>query len=201
MANTALFDGMAHRYDTPERTRIAGRIAAEIRASLSDHGRGTAMDFGCGTGLVGLELLDEFADMIFIDSAETMLEVVRGKLRALGRAASCIRLDLEAGETTDQKADCILLVQVLLHIPDIQPFLGRLNHLLNPGGRLILVDFDREPDIESDLIHNGFIQARLAGTLSSLGFSPVHSHTFYQGEQIFMGHDASLFLMEAVKVN
>lgn len=200
MANTALFDGMAHRYDQADRIRIAQRIAAEIRATLPGEVHGTAMDFGCGTGLVGLELMDVFDQMIFIDSAQGMLEVVREKLRILGREAECLQLDLEAGETTEQRADCILLVQVLLHIPDIQPFLAQLKKLLNPGGRLILVDFDGAPDIVSDLVHPGFSQAELAGSLTSLGFSKVNSHTFYYGEKIFMGQNASLFLMEAVKV-
>lgn len=200
MGNKEIFDRMAQTYDTPERVRIAAIIAQAIREQLQDTRDRSAMDLGCGTGLVGLELLDEFADMTFVDSSANMIAIVDEKIAHRGAAhARTLQLDLEAGERTDLKVDDILLVQVLLHIRDIGPFLGELHEMLKADGHLIIVDFDWQGEISSDLVHNGFKQDHLREVLAGAGFRAIRSRTFHHGQAIFMGKVASLFLMEAIK--
>ncbi|MCM3038888.1 hypothetical protein M3201_04130 [Paenibacillus motobuensis] len=61
MGNTDIFDSMASGYDTPERIRIAKIISNAVREYISDGKNKSAIDFGCGTGLVGMDLLDDFS--------------------------------------------------------------------------------------------------------------------------------------------
>ena len=40
----------------------------------------SAIDFGCGTDLVGMNLLNEFESMLFMDTSENMLDIVERKI-------------------------------------------------------------------------------------------------------------------------
>lgn len=128
MGNIELFEQMADRYDTPERIQVAGAIAGAIRSHLGDAFRGkSALDYGCGTGLVGFALADLFDSMVFADAAPRMVEQVRRKIREAGLAnARALCFDLAAGDAPAGQFDCIFLVQVLLHIREVLPLLARL---------------------------------------------------------------------------
>ncbi len=47
-------------FDTDRRIERSTKIADEIRARIVDGRNKTAMDYGCGTGLVGLRLVNDF---------------------------------------------------------------------------------------------------------------------------------------------
>lgn len=195
-----VFERMAHTYDTPERVENAMLIARAIRENLADTQEKHAMDYGCGTGLVGLALSDRFASMLLVDTAPQMVAQVDEKLRknrVSGASALCA--DLTQAALPGITADYVLMSQVLLHVRDYPPLLARLHAMLPPGGHLIIVDFDRNERIVSDKVHNGFDQPALSRLLRQIGFSAVDSRTFHHGEKIFMNQDASLFLMDAVK--
>ncbi len=54
MGNTNKFEMIADVYDTPERVHIAKVSSDAIRDYLVDAKNKHAIDFGCGTGLVGV---------------------------------------------------------------------------------------------------------------------------------------------------
>ncbi len=89
--------------------------------------------------------------------------------------------------------------QVLLHINDIELILSRLYDILNKNGHLLIVDFDKNQTIVSGMVHNGFDQIELAGIMTKMGYKDIHSKIFYTGSKIFMGHDASLFILDSQK--
>ena len=60
MGNTDKFEMIANKYDTPERIQIAKVSSDTIRNYLVDATNKNAIDFGCGTGLVGMNLLNFF---------------------------------------------------------------------------------------------------------------------------------------------
>lgn len=193
-----VFDEMASRYDNEERARVAGIIAAEIRGTLGDTQSQTAIDYGCGTGLVGLPLAGCFRQLLMVDSSPQMVELLQGKIerdRLTNVRALCA--DFAAGVPEDLQADIIFMAQVLLHIPDTQHILRQMRRLLPSCGRLIIVDFDKEESIDHPLVHNGFVQEDLMALARGAGFSAAQAHTFYHGQRLFMNQDASLFLLEA----
>lgn len=200
MGNEVIFDRIAGSYDTAERIHLAKVSSEAIRASLHGTEDKTAMDFGCGTGLVGLSLLKEFRHVSFVDTASNMLMVVEQKIAALNAEnAEILKIDFENPEPYIFHADYIFMAQVLLHIPDYAVVLERLYHVLNSGGHLLVVDFNTNPDVVSDLVHCGFDQEALTSVLRAIGYRNIRSRTFYSGKQIFMGKDATLFILEAEK--
>ncbi|WP_281889996.1 class I SAM-dependent methyltransferase [Paenibacillus sp. YYML68] len=200
MGNTDIFEMMASTYDTPERIHIASVSSSAIRAYIENGQDKTAIDFGCGTGLVGLELASDFRHVTFLDTSPNMLKQIESKLAAASiHNADTLCLDLEAGIQPDLHADYVFMAQVLLHIQDIEPVLARLREVLNPGGHLLIVDFDKNEHVRSDKVHNGFDQGELAQLMTRIGYTNVTSKTIYTGKQLFMNQDASLFIMDATR--
>lgn len=200
MANTDKFDMIASMYDTPERIHIADISSDAIRAYIRDGKQKTAIDFGCGTGLVGMKLLDEFKSMLFIDSSSNMISQVQHKIEQQCISnAETLCFDAEQNDLVSLRADYIFMVQVLLHIPDVQILLSRLLQTLNDGGHLLIVDFDKNEAIASEHVHNGFHQKQLSGLMTAIGYRNTQSQTFYHGKDIFMGKDASMFILDAQK--
>ncbi len=83
MGNTDIFERMAAGYDLPERIRIARVAADAIRAYAGDAKDKAAVDFGCGTGLVGINLLEDFRTLLFLDSSPNMIARIRQKISEL----------------------------------------------------------------------------------------------------------------------
>ncbi|MDQ1911140.1 class I SAM-dependent methyltransferase [Paenibacillus sp. GD4] len=200
MGNTDKFEMIAAVYDTPERIQIAKESSDAIRTYLVDAKSKNAIDFGCGTGLVGMNLVNDFHSMLFLDTSQNMINQIKQKISALNiHNADTLCFDFEKESLPNFHADYIFMAQVLLHIHDVELVLSRLFDVLNEGGHVLIVDFNKNEKITSDLVHNGFDQAELAGMMSKIGYRNIQSQTFYTGSKIFMGHDASMFILDSQK--
>ncbi len=200
MGNTDIFETMANRYDTAERIQIAKVASDAIREYLVDADDKNAIDFGCGTGLVGINLLDDFKSVLFLDTSQNMVNQIKQKIADFNiRNADTLCFDFEKEGRTDLHADYIFMTQVLLHISDVELILSKLYDVLNVGGHLQIVDFNKNEEVVSDMVHNGFEQEKLIDLMTKIGYRDIRSKTFYTGSKIFMGHDASLFILDAQK--
>jgi len=88
---------------------------------------------------------------------------------------------------------------VLLHIPDTKKILQELFNILNSGGKLIIIDFDKNDEINHPKVHNGFSHEELKRGLTEVGFKSNEIKTFYHGNRIFMKQDASMFISISIK--
>ncbi len=200
MGNTDKFEMIANSYDTSERIHIAKVSSEAIRDYLVDAKSKAAIDFGCGTGLVGMDLLSEFNAMLFLDTSPNMISQIQQKISDLHtQNVETLCFDFEKEHPLDIHADYIFMAQVLLHIDDFEVLLARLYDVLNEGGHLLIVDFDKNEEIVSDLVHNGFDQEKLADVMRGIGYRDIQSKTIYTGSKIFMGQDASMFILDAQK--
>jgi len=200
MGNTDIFEAMANRYDTAERIEIAGLTANAMREYIVDGKAKSAIDFGCGTGLVGIDLLNDFQSMVFLDTSPNMLEQLQQKFADANiQHAQTLCFDFETAFQSDIHADYVLMAQVLLHINDVELVLARLYEALNPEGHLLIVDFNKNEAIISDKVHNGFDQEKLIELMTKIGFKEIKAKTFYTGNKIFMNQDSSLFILDAKK--
>lgn len=200
MGNTDKFEMIANRYDTSERIQIAKISSNAIREYLVDAKSKNAIDFGCGTGLIGMNLLNDFNSMLFLDTSQNMINQVRQKISSSNiRNAATLCIDFEKDNVSDLHADYIFMAQVLLHIDDYKSVLLKLYDVLNPGGHLIIIDFNKNDEITSDIVHNGFYQEMLTNIMSKTGYKNIRSRTFHKGSKLFMGHDASLFILDSKK--
>lgn len=144
MGNTDKFEMIANTYDTPERIHIANVTSDAIRKYIVDTKNKDAIDFGCGTGLVGMNLIKDFHSMLFLDTSQNMIDQIKQKITNLKvQNANTICFDFEQDVLSDLRADYIFMAQVLLHIENYESVLSRLFDVLNEGGHLIIVDFDK----------------------------------------------------------
>lgn len=194
-----VFEQMAKRYDTEERIELAKVIVKEVRPELRNSKSKSLIDYGSGTGLVSLELSDLVESILLVDSSEQMLEVAKAKISQQGITNSTVLYSDFTQETPELQADIVLMSLVLLHIPDTKKILQELFHLLNNGGKLIMIDFDKNDKINHPKVHNGFSHDELKKKLSEVGFKSTEMKTFYHGERIFMNQDASMFISSSIK--
>lgn len=200
MGNTDKFEMIANIYDTPERIQIAKVLSDAIREYLVDAKSKNAIDFGCGTGLVGMNLLNEFNSVLFLDTSQNMINQIEQKISGFNiQNAGTLCFDFEKEGLSDLRADYIFMAQVLLHIPNIELILSRLFDVLNVGGHLLIVDFDKNEKVISDIVHNGFDQVELTEIMTKIGYRNIQSKTFYHESKIFMGQDASMFILDSQK--
>lgn len=194
-----VFEQMAKRYDTEERIELAKVIVKEVRPELRNSKSKSLIDYGSGTGLIGLELSDLVNSILLVDSSEQMLEVAKAKISHKGITNSKVLYSDFTQETPELKADIVLMSLVLLHIPDTKKILQELFNILNNGGKLIIIDFDKNDKINHPKVHNGFSHEELKKRLSEVGFKSIEIKTFYHGNGIFMNQDASMFISSSIK--
>jgi 2-polyprenyl-3-methyl-5-hydroxy-6-metoxy-1,4-benzoquinol methylase len=201
------FDEYAKTWDTEHRIARASIIAGEIRKSIGNLNKASAMEFGCGTGLISFNLCDEFKSITLIDSSEGMIDILTSKLSNYNiNNMIAKQIDILNDDTSDMKFDVIYNSMVLHHIPDITAIIKKFYELLDEKGYLCIVDLDKEdgrfhknePDFDG---HNGFQQESLKAILKDVGFKHIESTTFYYDVKIIDGENVnySLFLMRAQK--
>jgi ubiquinone/menaquinone biosynthesis C-methylase UbiE len=200
LGNYDKFDLMANSYENPERVQMAKVSSDAIKEYLINTQNKDAIDFGCGTGLVGMSLLNKFRSMLFLDTSQNMLKIVDQKIsdaNALNAGTLCF--DFETSAQPGIRADYIFMAQVLLHIQDYETVLAKLYDILNAEGHLLITDFNKNDQVVSDLVHNGFDQEQLKEIMSKIGYKDMQSKTFYAGSKLFMGQDASIFILNTKK--
>ena len=74
------FDNYAKTWDTDKRINRAKIIANEISNSIDINENYSAMEFGCGTGLVSFNLYDKFKSITLIDSSKGMIDILNSKI-------------------------------------------------------------------------------------------------------------------------
>jgi ubiquinone/menaquinone biosynthesis C-methylase UbiE len=161
-----VFEQLAKRYDTEERMELAKVIVKEVRPELRNGKSKSFIDYGSGTGLISLELSNLVESILLVDSSKQMLEVANAKISHRGITNAKVHYSDFTQETPEIQADIVLMSLVLLHIPDTKKILQKLFTILNDGGKLIIVDFDKNDKINHPKVHNGFSHDELKKSLS-----------------------------------
>ncbi len=147
-----------------------------------------------------MNLLNDFSSVLFLDTSQNMIHQIKQKISDSNiQNADTLCFDFEKDSLSDLKVDYIFMVQVLLHISDVELVLSRLYQVLKEGGHLLIVDFDQNEKVVSEMVHSGFDQAELADHMTKIGYKGIQSRTFYTGSKMFMGQDASLFILDSQK--
>lgn len=171
------FDAKAATWDeSPHRRERAEKVAAAIARTVPGLAGMHALEYGCGTGLLGFALQPQLARLTLADNSAGMLAVVRAKLAAApGANASVLELDLTAGVPEDfAPVDLVCTLLTLHHIPDVPAILAAFARLLVPGGRLCIADLDEEDGSfhgEGFSGHRGFSRAAMTALLAAAGFT------------------------------
>ena len=202
-----MFDERAKTWDSdPMKVERAGAVADALRAAIPLRPGMSALEYGCGTGLLSFALQADIASITLADTSEGMLAVLSDKIQA-ARADNMhpVRLDLVTDPLPAARFDLVYSLMVLHHIPDTATILRRFHAVLDPGGWLAVVDLDREDgSFHADRaaqVHHGFERAALQAIAEAAGFSQVRFSTVYEIKKTSAGGTRTypLFLMTARK--
>lgn len=187
---TEHFDKAAKDWDKKERrVQLAAKISAAI-ARLPLSTKMDAMEYGCGTGLVGLSLAPFLGRLTAMDTSQGMLDTLQDKITREGISnVHPLRCDLLT-EDYNKEHDLIFCAMTLHHIQESNILLQRFANLLNPGGYLALADLALEDGSFHDLSatgvhHYGFDSEKLASALAAAGLVETKSeiiHLLSKGE-------------------
>lgn len=174
----SVFDEKASSWDTDERIMRASVVASSIRSAVDVPRNARIMDFGAGTGLVGMNFLDITDNITFIEKSDGMRDVLRAKITAKGISSLQVFEDLADHELRKSPFDLIVNSLVFHHLKDIKATGRELYGLLRDGGSLCIVDL--MPDDGSFHAneagfdgYDGFDPVWLSGQLSECGFTYV----------------------------
>lgn len=159
------FNEKAKEWDSESKIKMMTELAKKTLPYLNLKSPVDIMDFGCGTGLFGLEFADYAKTLTGVDTSEGMLEVFDKKTQGHDEIKSVL-VDLEK-ETLNQKFDLIVSSMAFHHLESPLKMILKLKAMLNPGGQIAIVDLDQEdgsfhPDNKSmGVKHHGFSQKEL----------------------------------------
>ncbi len=133
-----IFSGDIGKLDSPRRRELLPpeKVLAMAGVKPGD----IVTDFGCGIGYMTIPASDIVGDegrIIAIDISEKMLEELRQ------RAGDRRNIIMINSSQLAIPSDVILLVNVLHEIPDPEAFLSDSFDTLKPGGRLVIVDWEK----------------------------------------------------------
>lgn len=201
------FDNEALTWDDEKRVSRAKVISQEIVKAIEIKKSYSALEFGCGTGLISFNIHDRFHSVTLVDNSRGMISILNSKIednKIQNMEAYCTDINNESILTGTY--DVIYTSMALHHIQDTEKTLKSLFELLNKDGFLCIVDLDEEDGsfhgVEKDFTgHNGFNQLDLTNLLYKVGFEEIESKIIYRDKKTVGNElvDYSLFLMKGRK--
>lgn len=172
------FDAAAANWDQePRRVKLAQDVVAAVRREIPLNDGMTALDYGCGSGLVTLGLHPFVAKITGADSSRGMLEVLDRKVREQGLDNVETKLvDLEQ-QRLEGSYDLITSSMTMHHVKDVPALVASLVPALKSGGWLALADLESEDgrfhDDPAGVLHHGFAREFLVEQFTKNGLADV----------------------------
>jgi ubiquinone/menaquinone biosynthesis C-methylase UbiE len=127
------FDAFATEYD------FAATLQSQndfFTKNLSTN-KGTALDIGCGSGILAFELAKYYTNVVAVDLSAKMLAIASQK-----RSASNIEyIQMDANQLTlDRKFDLIVSASTFHHLQHLPTTFQAIKKLLSPHGKIVFLD-------------------------------------------------------------
>jgi 2-polyprenyl-3-methyl-5-hydroxy-6-metoxy-1,4-benzoquinol methylase len=173
------FNKEAARWDAnPHRVKMAKDIAASIRKQITLTPQMDILDFGCGTGVLALELQPFVRSVTAVDSSQGMLDIVEAKAAQLKLDNVKTRLvDMEQGDKLTGHYDLVVCSMTLHHIEEPGPVLQQFFSVTKAGGYLSIADLDPEGgqfhEDPTGVFHHGFDKAVLSEKFRKTGYANI----------------------------
>jgi len=182
------FNREASKWDeNPQRRALALGVAHAIITTINPEKHMNALEFGCGTGLVTLEIAPLVKKLSAVDTSIEMLAVLQDKIKSSGRnnieTRSLNLASASEGDFSEKSFDLIYSSMTLHHIDDTAGFLKRISRLLSPDGILAVADLDLEDGMFHDdpleKVHPGFDRGELGALFYDAGLQVLSFETIY----------------------
>jgi len=177
------FDLAALTWDEkPQRIKLNRDIFNAIDQMLHIKQGMSALDFGCGTGLLSLQILERTETLTCADSSEGMIEVLESKLKVAGiDSVRTIHLKSDDADGLTGSFDLITSAMTFHHVRDVQSLVQKLTGHLNSGGTLCVADLDPDEgkfhEDNTGVHHYGFTREMMMEYFSDAGLADVKSMT------------------------
>ena len=179
------FDEHAKDWDSdPKKVERARTVADAMRKSIPLSREMTALEYGCGTGLLSFALQEELGQITLADTSQGMLDVLVEKISTSGvRNMKPLRLDLTTDPLPKERFHLTYSLMTLHHVQDTEVILKKFADILMPNGILLVADLDKEDgsfhtDGTTD-VHKGFARDALQKQVEANGFDDVKFSTAY----------------------
>ena len=171
--------------EQPGKLEEAKTFIEKIKSKISLDKDMRVLDFGCGTGLNGLELINTVKTVAFLDISDGMISQLQTRLNQLNATNYEIynKLIDEIGDV--EPFDVIMTTLTFHHTADVEGTVRSFFKLLKSGGKVFVVDlFKCEGKSHSEHKtmphHDGFETDELKKIFGDAGFSrcDVESYGF-----------------------
>lgn len=183
------FNDAANTWDTEQKIKMIKKFASKTKKYLDNNKKYKILDFGCGTGIFGLELLDYAKELIGLDTSEGMLAAFDNKIKNLDHVSTKL-INLEK-EDINESFDLIISSMAFHHLIDPLKIVHKMKTILNPEGMLIIIDLEEEDGTfhpnndEMGVKHHGFSHEDLNDWASSadLHLEIQHVNSIYKNDR------------------
>jgi ubiquinone/menaquinone biosynthesis C-methylase UbiE len=211
-ATTSHFDQAAATWDdSPHRIALMKAVGEAILREVQPIKAMDVLDYGCGTGLVGLFLLPHVGSVTGADVSTGMLDVLQKKIRVGGfDSMKTIQLDLEHDPMPVDRYHLIVSSMTMHHIADTEKVVEAFYNMLYPHGILCIADLDSEPgvfhapDVADSVHHLGFDRSELESLAGRIGFTDsktITAHVIRKTIENGTERDFPVFLLVSKKGN
>jgi tRNA (cmo5U34)-methyltransferase len=140
------FDQVARAWDLePVHVKRTEAIRDAMIAVGIMKGKMRGIEFGAGTGLLGIALQKYFKELTLMDASKEMVKVTNEKLRQSGFShIKALLIDLETEEFPYSPVDLLFMQMALHHVSDLDVVLKKFRSMLVTGGTLAIADLYRE---------------------------------------------------------
>jgi demethylmenaquinone methyltransferase/2-methoxy-6-polyprenyl-1,4-benzoquinol methylase len=145
-----LFATIAPRYDfitvalSYGQDRRWKRRLIELAALTPDD---RVLDVACGTGDLLFAAEARARQAVGLDVTHGMLQLARGKAPSGRRSVAFVTGDMLALPFADSRFTVVTTGYGLRNVPDLAQAIGELRRVLEPGGRLLSLDFNRPANL------------------------------------------------------
>lgn len=184
---TDKFEHKAKEWDSPVKVEMAGKFVREMLENITPEKNFKVLDYGCGTGLAGIEVAPLVKSVIFLDSSKAILDVLSEKLKTAGDIESLspenskvIHGDIFKYVTKD--VDMLFSLMALHHIEDLESVFEHISrNILKPSGVFVIGDLTDEDGSfhgEEYVPHSGFNIPELARQLEMSDLEVETTYTY-----------------------
>jgi len=136
------------------------------------------LDYGCGTGLIAFNLVEENNEVLGLDNSYGMIEEFNKKVKEKNLSnIKAKKHNILEEDLPKNSFDLIVISMSLHHIEDIDMFFKKSFEALKNGGYICINDLDKEDGSfhakhnNEGVYHFGFSKDELVETAKKIGFS------------------------------
>ena len=177
------FNAAAKTWDeNPFRVKLAADVARAMIDTIPLAPDMDVLDFGCGTGLLTLQLQPHVQSITGIDSSEGMLAILNEKIH-YGNILNVKtrQIDLDRGDVLTGQYNLIISSMTLHHIRNVPALLAQFYQVLPPSGWIAIADLDPDGgkfhEDNNGVFHFGFEREAQKQAFRDAGFDQVQDRT------------------------